>query len=1044
MRGCATGACRAAWVALLLAVAVSGFVRSAEAQGTATSFVPYFGKNLVHYGNFDWQIYTTDHFEIYYYTEVKPHLERVAGYAESAYQTVSSDLKHDLAFKVPLIIFKTYVDFEQENVIPGAVREGVAAFAEPTRNRMLLPLDEPPDLLYRTITHELTHIFEFDIIPQALIGRDDPLWINEGLSDFMTGYWTPLDLATVRDAAVADIVPKMTKMQGYGDFSNPRLVYNLGHAAFEFMESRWGKEGIRQFLFSLRKSVVGSSGGAFEEAFKLKPEEFDQQFEKYLKDRFKPFRDKERPMDYGRDLAPNPEKTRFTSALTAEPSPTGDLVAVMTGNRRDQEYDIVLVSAKDGEVVRNLTPGFDQDMGFQYIGIPGGRWNTVPWMTWAPSGDRLAYIARFGKSKGVVIEDVVTRKVVQRIDLPTVNEPESPCYSPDGKSIVFSALQNAKSDIFMVTLATGQVTNLTQDPFYNYGPVFAPDGQSIVYLARVSGNEKLFRLDLVNKKRTQITFGTHDDTSARFVDGETIVFASTAVDPAQAIDPEVARNANIYNIWTLGLKTGELKQYTDSLGGNLAPVILRDSKNVRVAFITYYKGGYGLHTIELSKPLKAVATADFGSPGPIIDFQAPLTHTLVSENVRTKKRFEKMYMQGRPSFTAGVTNSGDLFGGTEISLTDVLGDHRLDFTAGAVMQYTTFAGSYTNMSKRFQYAVQGLYQKSFYYGTNPYYYDPALQPYVSRDNAESTQMIAGGSVFGIYPLDAFRRVELNGGLYYQSNGYNQDSATGYYAGLYPGAGPSSINGMMLPLAATFVQETTVFRDFGPLSGNTIRAMYEYAPPIGPLMSRQTLDGDVRYYKRLLATGVLAFRGRGFKSIGDYPSYTFFGGMSEMRGYDYYQFSGTNAVFGDVELRFPLIEAMLTPIGLLGGVRGVAFFNIGAGWYPGQNFTFWTSSPETFQQQTGVVTDADGFPVVDPAGNLIPVYGPPVTVNGFRLKDARASYGFGVETFVLGLPMHFDWAWRTTFNKAWEDAYMGAAAAAEWRKARFQFWIGFDF
>jgi outer membrane protein assembly factor BamA len=164
----------------------------------------------------------------------------------------------------------------------------------------------------------------------------------------------------------------------------------------------------------------------------------------------------------------------------------------------------------------------------------------------------------------------------------------------------------------------------------------------------------------------------------------------------------------------------------------------------------------------------------------------------------------------------------------------------------------------------------------------------------------------------------------------------------------------------------------------------------------------------------------------------------------MRGYDYYQFSGTNAVFGDVELRFPLIEAMLTPIGLLGGVRGVAFFNIGAGWYPGQNFTFWTSSPETFQQQTGVVTDADGFPVVDPAGNLIPVYGPPVTVNGFRLKDARASYGFGVETFVLGLPMHFDWAWRTTFNKAWEDAYMGAAAAAEWRKARFQFWIGFDF
>lgn len=228
-----TGAFRAALVACLLVTVAFGGARSANAQ---TPFVPYFGKNLVHYGNFTWQIYTTEHFEIYYYTEVQPHLERVAGYAESAYQTISADLKHDLAFKVPLIIFKTHVEFEQQNVIPGAAQEGVAAFAEPTRNRMLLPLDEPPDLLYRTITHELTHIFEFDIIPQSLIRREEPLWINEGLSDFETGYWTPLDLATVRDAAVADIVPKMSQLEGYGNFSNPRLIYNLGHAAYEFMD----------------------------------------------------------------------------------------------------------------------------------------------------------------------------------------------------------------------------------------------------------------------------------------------------------------------------------------------------------------------------------------------------------------------------------------------------------------------------------------------------------------------------------------------------------------------------------------------------------------------------------------------------------------------------------------------------------------------------------------------------------------------------------------------------------------------------------------
>ena len=58
-------------------------------------------------------------FEIYYYPELEKHLERIAGYAESAYQKVSADLHHDLSSKVPMILFKTHSEFEQQNVIRG-------------------------------------------------------------------------------------------------------------------------------------------------------------------------------------------------------------------------------------------------------------------------------------------------------------------------------------------------------------------------------------------------------------------------------------------------------------------------------------------------------------------------------------------------------------------------------------------------------------------------------------------------------------------------------------------------------------------------------------------------------------------------------------------------------------------------------------------------------------------------------------------------------------------------------------------------------------
>src|SRR5260221_9817357 len=139
--------------AVALAVLLTGVTSSVSAQ---TSMVPYFGKNNIHYDRFQWHTYTTDHFEIYYYPEIQQHLERVASYAESAYQQVSADLKHDLSFKIPLILFKTHSEFEQQNVAPGAADEGVGAFAEPEQHRMVLPIDAPPDQLYGLIVHELT------------------------------------------------------------------------------------------------------------------------------------------------------------------------------------------------------------------------------------------------------------------------------------------------------------------------------------------------------------------------------------------------------------------------------------------------------------------------------------------------------------------------------------------------------------------------------------------------------------------------------------------------------------------------------------------------------------------------------------------------------------------------------------------------------------------------------------------------------------------------------------------------------------------------
>jgi len=236
-----------------------------------------------------------------------------------------------------------------------------------------------------------------------------------------------------------------------------------------------------------------------------------------------------------------------------------------------------------------------------------------------------------------------------------------------------------------------------------------------------------------------------------------------------------------------------------------------------------------------------------------------------------------------------------------------------------------------------------------------------------------------------------------------------------------------------------VQETSVFRDYGPLAGSTFRLGYEFAPPGGDaFLSRQTVDIDARKYFRIRENGVFAVRGRAFKSWGTAPDFTFFGGNSEMRGYDYLEFLGHKAFFGNAELRFPLIEAMATPIGVLGGVRGAFFVNFGAAGFEGQPLNSWTSNP-------GVFRGVESFVFNPELQEYQEVFGESTVVEGFRLVNARASYGLSLSTLALGFPVHFDWAWRTLFNENWEDVlFAREGGSEEFRRVKFSLWVGYDF
>ena len=192
---------------------------------------------------------------------------------------------------------------------------------------------------------------------------------------------------------------------------------------------------------------------------------------------------------------------------------------------------------------------------------------------------------------------------------------------------------------------------------------------------------------------------------------------------------------------------------------------------------------------------------------------------------------------------------------------------------------------------------------------------------------------------------------------------------------------------------------------------------------GNTLSRQTVDVDARYYLRLGDQRRAGAARARLQELGRVPRlHLLRRQLRDARLRLPRSSSGNKAFFANAELRFPLIEAVLTPHRrprrrarrLLRQhrrrrLRRRADDRCGRA----------TRSP---------ITPLVGYePDLHDADAASRSTARRATISGFRLVDGRASYGVGLETFALGFPIHFDWSWRTLFNKDWEDdvfAYQG--------------------
>ena len=141
------------------AVQLSSQNPAAASQISNERIVTIKTRNLVE----EFALRTTDHFQLFYQRDLDLHADRVAREAEAAYERVGGNLRHNLAKSVQLFLLRSAT--ETERIAHTFDLSSSPVADQGLNDHILLAVDQPADQWLGAITHELAHVFGFDILP---------------------------------------------------------------------------------------------------------------------------------------------------------------------------------------------------------------------------------------------------------------------------------------------------------------------------------------------------------------------------------------------------------------------------------------------------------------------------------------------------------------------------------------------------------------------------------------------------------------------------------------------------------------------------------------------------------------------------------------------------------------------------------------------------------------------------------------------------------------------------------------------------------------
>jgi Tol biopolymer transport system component len=750
--------------------AVVGSVLAASVPASAQ----YFGQNKVQYKDFDFQVLHTPHFNVYFYPEEEEAAKTAGSMAERWYERLSTLLDHELSGVQPLILYASHPDFQQTNVVSGFIGEGTGGVTESMKRRIVMPLAGPLGESDHVLGHELVHAFQYDIMARnrtaASAAYRLPLWFIEGMAEYLS--LGPVDVLTatwLRQAAIDDELPAIEKL------NDPRYFpYRYGHALWAYIAGRFGDEAVAA---ALEAATAGASAeGALEQVTQQDVKTLSADWRQSIEELYGPLLREPVTASYYGEAIVTDERNGGRVNVAPTLSPRSDRF-VFLSERDLFSIDMYVADAVTGEVqdtiVKTATdPHFDS---LQFIQSAG---------SWSPEGDRFVF---GGVTEGQPVLSFISvpkGRITEEIQYPELGEILNPRWSPDGRSVVFSAVVGGLTDLYLLDLENKTTRRLTDDAFADMQPAWSPDGRTLVFVT-----------DRFSSRTDDLAFGNYQLATYDMASG-----AIASVELFAGVDhwdPQWSE-AGIYFLSDRGGRPnvyryhdGNLFQVTSLSSGvvgitKLSPALTVSPAGDRMLFTVREEDENRIYAVDrpevvAGRPVRALS----GDEGEVADFallpparQASTVAALLRrpevglplEPATDVEKYEVdlgLDAVGQPYVVGGTNHFGSfLSGGVSLLWSDMLGNHQLGLQVQTAGDFNNIAGifGYENRDSRWYWggSVSHLpfYSRGYSSGLATIGGEPV--EFEQLQEIRQTESRVGGYV--AYPFSRAQRFELSSGF----------------------------------------------------------------------------------------------------------------------------------------------------------------------------------------------------------------------------------------------------------------------------------------